>query len=95
MQVCHTYEMLRRLRFFCMDLPHLKTMIQAGGKVNTGTDKEYAENAQKVGKRSYVMYGQTESGPRIHLNISAFVIFYIGKILRSLSGKILYNVLIR
>ena len=63
--VPYTYEMLRRLRFFRMDLPHLKTMIQAGGKLNADIVKEYAENAQKVGKRFFVMYGQTEAGPRI------------------------------
>lgn len=28
--VPYTYEMLRRLKFFCMDLPYLKTMTQAG-----------------------------------------------------------------
>ncbi len=63
--VPYTYEMLRRLRFFRMDLPHLKTMIQAGGKLNANIVKEYAENAQKTGKRFFVMYGQTEAGPRI------------------------------
>ena len=63
--VPYTYEMLRRLRFFRMDLPHLKTMIQAGGKLNADIVKEYADNAQKVGKRFFVMYGQTEAGPRI------------------------------
>lgn len=63
--VPYTYEMLRRLRFFRMDLPHLKTMIQAGGKLNADIVKEYAENAQKAGKRFFVMYGQTEAGPRI------------------------------
>ena len=63
--VPYTYEMLRRLRFFRMDLPHLKTMIQAGGKLNANIVKEYAENAQKAGKRFFVMYGQTEAGPRI------------------------------
>lgn len=63
--VPYTYEMLRRLRFFRMDLPQLKTMIQAGGKLNAGIVKEYAENAQKAGKRFFVMYGQTEAGPRI------------------------------
>lgn len=63
--VPYTYEMLRRLRFFRMDLPHLKTMIQAGGKLNADIVKEYAESAEKTGKRFLVMYGQTEAAPRI------------------------------
>ena len=63
--VPYTYEMLCRLRFFRMDLPHLKTMIQVGGKLNAEIVKEYAENAQKTGKHFFVMYGQTEAAPRI------------------------------
>ena len=47
--VPYTYEMLRRLRFLKMDLPELKTMIQAGGKLNANIVKEYVEEAQQTG----------------------------------------------
>ena len=60
-----TYEMLRRLRIFKMDLPYLKTMTQAGGKLNAKLAKEYIENAQATGKRFFVMYGQTEATARM------------------------------
>jgi acyl-coenzyme A synthetase/AMP-(fatty) acid ligase len=60
-----TYEMLKRLRFFRMDLPELKTMTQAGGKLNAELAKEYIEQAQAVGKRFIVMYGQTEATARM------------------------------
>ena len=63
--VPYTYEMLRRLRFMRMDLPELKTMIQAGGKLNANIAKEYIENAQQKGKEFIVMYGQTEAAPRM------------------------------
>lgn len=63
--VPYTYETLRAFRFFRMDLPHLKTMIQAGGKLNAEIVKEYAQYAQTYGKRFFVMYGQTEASPRI------------------------------
>ena len=63
--VPYTYEMLRRLRFLKMDLPDLKTMIQAGGKLNANIVKEYVENAQQTGKEFIVMYGQTEAAPRM------------------------------
>ncbi len=63
--VPYTYEMLRRLRFLKMDLPKLKTMIQAGGKLNANIVKEYVENAQQNGKEFIVMYGQTEAAPRM------------------------------
>lgn len=63
--VPYTYEMLKRLRFFRMDLPYLKTMTQAGGKLNKDIAKEYIEFAQNKGKRFFVMYGQTEATARM------------------------------
>lgn len=63
--VPYTYEILRRLRFFRMDLPHLKTLTQAGGKLNATLVKEYVEQCQTAGKRFIVMYGQTEASPRM------------------------------
>lgn len=63
--VPYTYEMLKMLRFFRMDLPYLKTMTQAGGKLNKDLAKEYIEYAQANGKRFFVMYGQTEATARM------------------------------
>jgi acyl-coenzyme A synthetase/AMP-(fatty) acid ligase len=63
--VSYTYEMLKRLRFFRMDLPSLKTLTQAGGKLNTELCREFAEYAQSTGKRFIVMYGQTEATARM------------------------------
>ena len=63
--VPYTYEMLRRLRIFRMDLPKLKTMTQAGGKLNAKIAQEYIENAKATGKRFVVMYGQTEATARM------------------------------
>lgn len=63
--VPYTYEMLKMLRFFRMDLPHLKTMTQAGGKLNKDIAKQYIEYAQENGKRFFVMYGQTEATARM------------------------------
>lgn len=63
--VPYTYEMLRRLRIFRMDLPYLKTMTQAGGKLNAKIAEEYIRNAEEKGKRFFVMYGQTEATARM------------------------------
>ncbi len=60
-----TYEMLERLGFFNMDLPSLKTMIQAGGKLNAMTVKRYVQFAEASNKTFIVMYGQTEASPRM------------------------------
>ena len=63
--VPYTWEMLRRLRFFRMDLPSVKTMTQAGGKLNAEIAKEFIDNAAASGKRFIVMYGQTEATARM------------------------------
>lgn len=63
--VPYTYELLRRLRFFRMDLPDLKVMTQAGGKLNKDIAKEYIDYAAANGKKFYVMYGQTEATARM------------------------------
>ena len=63
--VPYTYEMLKRLRFFRMDLPYLKTMTQAGGKLNAAYVKEFVDFAEANGKQFVVMYGQTEAAPRM------------------------------
>lgn len=63
--VPYTWEMLKRLRFFRMDLPSVKTMTQAGGKLNPDLALEYIQNAKNAGKRFFVMYGQTEATARM------------------------------
>lgn len=63
--VPYTYEILKRLRFFRMDLPDLKTMTQAGGKLNKDIAKEFIEYATEKGKKFFVMYGQTEATARM------------------------------
>lgn len=63
--VPYTYEVLRRLRFFRMDLPDLKVMTQAGGKLNKDIAREYIEFAAANGKKFFVMYGQTEATARM------------------------------
>ena len=63
--VPYNYEMLKKLRFFKMDLPSLKNMTQAGGKLSPELHKEFAEYAKDTGKRFVVMYGQTEATARM------------------------------
>lgn len=63
--VPYTYEMLKRVRFFRMDLPDLRYMTQAGGKLAPELHKEFAEYAMNKGKKFIVMYGQTEATARM------------------------------
>lgn len=60
-----TYEMLKKIRFFKMDLPSLKTMTQSGAKMTEDLYKEFAEYAKANGKRFVAMYGQTEATSRM------------------------------
>ena len=60
-----TYEMLRRLKIFQMNLPYMKTMIQAGGKLEVQLVQEYVDHCLQCGKEFIVMYGQTEASPRM------------------------------
>lgn len=63
--VPYTYEMLDRLRFIHMNLPSLRMMTQAGGKLSPELHKRFAEYAENTGKRFVVMYGQTEATARM------------------------------
>lgn len=63
--VPYTYEILKKLRFLKMELPSLKTMTQAGGKLSPIMHKEFAEYAENNNRRFFVMYGQTEATARI------------------------------
>ncbi|MEW9701808.1 AMP-binding protein [Paenibacillus sp. SI8] len=63
--VPYTYEMLRTLRFFDMELPSLRCLTQAGGKLRAEQVAQYAEYSRNKGIRFFVMYGQTEATARI------------------------------
>jgi AMP-dependent synthetase/ligase len=63
--VPYTYAMLKRLRFFRMDLPALRTLTQAGGKLDPELHNEFAAYAQTHGKKFVVMYGAAEATARM------------------------------
>ena len=63
--VPYTFEMLKKLRFFNMNLEHLKTMTQAGGKMNDELNHKFSEFCNKSGINFFVMYGQTEATARM------------------------------
>jgi acyl-coenzyme A synthetase/AMP-(fatty) acid ligase len=63
--VPYTFEMLKKLRFFKMDLPHLKTLTQAGGKMHNELSQEFSHFCQDNGKKIFFMYGQTEATARM------------------------------
>ena len=63
--VPYTYEMLNRLRFERMQLPSLRYVTQAGGKLSPQLHEKFAQWAINFGKKFIVMYGQTEATARM------------------------------
>ena len=63
--VPYTYEMLYRLRFERMQLPALRYVTQAGGKLSPQLHEKFAQWAINSGKKFVVMYGQTEATARM------------------------------
>lgn len=63
--VPYTFEMLMRLRFFRMDLPALKKITQAGGKLDAELHLKFAEYVAQNDKKFFVMYGAAEATARM------------------------------
>lgn len=63
--VPYTYEMLDKLRFYRMELPSLRTMTQAGGKITPELHEKFARYAEEQGKNFVVMYGAAEATSRM------------------------------
>jgi long-chain acyl-CoA synthetase len=60
-----TWRLLSRLRFERMELPTLKTLTQAGGRLDPEEIRALARYCHTTQRRLFVMYGQTEATARI------------------------------
>ena len=63
--VPYMYRILKKLRFEQMELPALRYVTQAGGKLGTELAAEFTEFCLGKGIRFYAMYGQTEATARM------------------------------
>ncbi len=63
--VPYTFDLLDRVGFDRMDLPHLRYVTQAGGRLAPDRVRGYAELGRRNGWDLYVMYGQTEATARM------------------------------
>lgn len=63
--VPYHYEMLKKLRFFKQQLPDLRIMTQAGGRMEPELTKEFAMHCHERGMRFFTMYGQAEATARM------------------------------
>ncbi len=63
--VPYIYEMLKKLRFGRMDIPSLRYLTQAGGKLSPELADEFSGICRERGMKFIVMYGQTEATARM------------------------------
>jgi acyl-CoA synthetase (AMP-forming)/AMP-acid ligase II len=63
--VPYTYQMLERIGYREMDLPSVRTMLQAGGALDRRLTELYEAHMRERAGRFVVMYGQTEATARI------------------------------
>ena len=63
--VPYIYETLKKLRFDRMELPSLRYLTQAGGKLASQLVLEYSEMCRSKNVEFIVMYGQTEATARM------------------------------
>lgn len=63
--VPYTYEILKKMRFFRMQLPDLKKITQAGGKLARELSVEFADICQKKNIEFITMYGAAEATARM------------------------------
>lgn len=63
--VPYTFELLERVGFASMDLPRLRYVTQAGGRLEPERVRHWASVGQARGWDLFVMYGQTEATARM------------------------------
>ncbi|SKB90526.1 Acyl-CoA synthetase (AMP-forming)/AMP-acid ligase II [Arthrobacter sp. 49Tsu3.1M3] len=63
--VPYTFELLERVGFADMDLPSLRYVTQAGGRLGPDSVRKYADLGRRSGWEFFVMYGQTEATARM------------------------------
>jgi long-chain acyl-CoA synthetase len=88
--VPYSYEMLFKLRFQRMELPALRTLTQAGGKLSVPLTEWVTEVCNSKGIRFFAMYGQTEASPRIAYLQPEYMRAKMGSIGRAVPGGVLW-----
>jgi len=63
--VPYTFDLLDRVGFVDMDVPSLRSLTQAGGRLAPERVREYAALGRSRGWDLFVMYGQTEATARM------------------------------
>jgi long-chain acyl-CoA synthetase len=78
--VPYTFEILKKFRLLNTELPSLKMLTQAGGKLSNELIQYFAEFSNSKGIQFFVMYGQTEGTARLSYLPPQYVIEKLGSI---------------
>jgi long-chain acyl-CoA synthetase len=78
--VPYTFEIIKKFRLLNSDLPSLKTITQAGGKLSNDLVEYFAKFASNKGIRFFIMYGQTEGTARLSYLAPKYVLSKLGSI---------------
>ena len=81
--VPYSFEILKLMRFFKMDLPDLTLLTQGGGKMPRQLNLQFVEYAQEHDKRWIATYGQTEGTARMAYLPPEYAISKVGSIGRA------------
>jgi acyl-CoA synthetase (AMP-forming)/AMP-acid ligase II len=78
--VPYTFEILKKFRLLNAELPSLKMLTQAGGKLSNELIEHFAQFSINKGIQFFVMYGQTEGTARLSYLHPQFNIEKLGSI---------------
>jgi len=88
--VPYIYQMLHRTGFQKQSFPSLRSLTQAGGRMDDRLINVFGQLAVEKGWKFYVMYGQTEAAPRISFVPPARLLDKVGSIGIAIPGGKLY-----
>ncbi len=88
--VPYTFEILKNFRLLNIDLPSLKKITQAGGKLSNELIEYFADFSKAKGIDFFVMYGQTEGTARLSYLPTESIKNKLGSIGRPIPGGKFY-----
>ena len=78
--VPYTFEIIKKFKLLNAELPSLKMLTQAGGKLSNELIEYFAQFSINKGIRFFVMYGQTEGTARLSYLAPQFIFEKLGSI---------------
>ncbi len=88
--VPYIYQMLHRTAFQKQSFPSLRSLTQAGGRMDDRLINVFGKLAVENGWKFYIMYGQTEAAPRISFVPPERLLDKVGSIGIAIPGGKLY-----